>query len=207
VEPSGTECEKFNRQVYAKLDLVIKFENKYQLADPKSITTNTDCNNYDLITLIEWLHQEHADFVKDHEWPALATKLPQTNTALRKGAQPSSDKRPEMQTCYNCDNVGHIAPNLPQKNGKPGNVNGATKTDTASVEPSAQHEYQPMASWNYIEPTDLTKDHTDDDGNDWKLCTQCACKATKKKGYFTLSHFDSEHKADWKAKNQKQTLP
>jgi hypothetical protein len=38
----GTECGQFNRQVYAKLDLVKKFENQYKLADPKSITTNND---------------------------------------------------------------------------------------------------------------------------------------------------------------------
>jgi hypothetical protein len=57
-----------------------------------------------------------------------------------------------------------------------------------------------MASWKYIETKDLTKAHTDEDGKEWKFCTHCTCKATNKKGYFTLTHFDSEHKGDWKSK-------
>jgi hypothetical protein len=67
----GTECEQFNRQVYAKLDLVKKIENKYKLADPKSITTKPGYNTYGPIVLIAWLQEEHTDFVTDHEWPAL----------------------------------------------------------------------------------------------------------------------------------------
>jgi hypothetical protein len=71
----GTECEQFNRKVYATLDLVKKFENKYKLADPKSITTNPDYNTYRPIALIAWLQEEHTDFVTDHKWPALATNF------------------------------------------------------------------------------------------------------------------------------------
>jgi hypothetical protein len=87
----GTECEQFNQQVYAKLDFVKKFENKYKLADPTSITTNPDYNTYRPIALITWLQEEHPDFVTDHEWSALATKLPLSNNASRTSAQPSSD--------------------------------------------------------------------------------------------------------------------
>jgi hypothetical protein len=63
----GNECEHFNEQVHAKLDLVKKFENKYELSDPKSITTNNDYNTYGPIALIVWLQEEHTDFVMDHE--------------------------------------------------------------------------------------------------------------------------------------------
>jgi hypothetical protein len=64
---SSTECEKFKRQVYAMLDLVKKFENKYKLADPKLITTHQDYSKYGPISLIAWLQREHTDFLKDHE--------------------------------------------------------------------------------------------------------------------------------------------
>jgi hypothetical protein len=202
----GNECEHFNRQVYANLDLVKKFENKYKLSDPKSITTNTDYNTYRPIALIAWLQEEHTDFVTDHEWPALATKLPQRNNASRTIEQPRSDKRPDMQTCYKCHTVGHIAPDCPQKNGRSRNAIGEAKTNAANYEPSDQYEYKPMASWKYIGPNDLTKAHTDEDGKEWKFFTHCTYKATKKKGYFTLTHFDSEHKGDWKAKKSEANL-
>jgi hypothetical protein len=39
-----------------------------------------------------------------------------------------------------------------------------------------------------------------------EVCTHCTCKATKKKGYFTLTHFDREHKGDWKAKKAEANL-
>jgi hypothetical protein len=60
----ATECEKFNRQVYAMLDLVKKFENKYKLAYPKLITTHQYYSIYGPIFLIAWLQREHTDLLK-----------------------------------------------------------------------------------------------------------------------------------------------
>jgi hypothetical protein len=64
---SSTECEQFNRQVYAMLDLVKKFENKYKLANPKLITTHQEYSKYGPISLIDWLQREHTDLLKDYE--------------------------------------------------------------------------------------------------------------------------------------------
>jgi hypothetical protein len=203
----GTECEQFNRQVYAKLDLVKKFENKYKLADPKSITTNTYYNTYGPIALIASLQEDHMDFVTDHEWPALATKLPQSNNALITGAQPSSDKRPDTRTCYKCHTVGHIAPDCPQKNGKSRNANGEAKTNAANAEPSNQYEYKPMASWKYIDPKDITKAHTGEYGKEWKFCTHFTCRATNKKDILHLFFSIVSIRAIGKQKRQKQILP
>jgi hypothetical protein len=102
--------------------------------------------------------------------------------------------------------AGHIAPDFPQKNGRSRNSNRGAKNNAANSEQSGQCEYKPMASWKYIKPKDLTKAHTDEDGKEWKFCTHCTYKATKKKGYFTLTHFDSEHKGDWKAKQAEENL-
>jgi hypothetical protein len=44
-----------------------------------------------------------------------------------------------------------------------------------------------------MEPKDITKAHVDDDKKEWKFCTKCVCKATKKQGFFQLSHFDIDH--------------
>jgi hypothetical protein len=74
----NTECDQFNRQSYAMLDLVKKFENNFKLADHKSITINHDFTKYGPIALLAWLQSGHTGLLKDHKWPALATKLPYT---------------------------------------------------------------------------------------------------------------------------------
>jgi hypothetical protein len=78
----NTECEQFNQKMYAKLDMVKAFENKFKLADPKSITIATDCRTLGPIALIVWLQIEHTELATDHEWPVLATKLPQSNNTM-----------------------------------------------------------------------------------------------------------------------------
>jgi hypothetical protein len=51
----------------------------------------------------------------------------------------------------------------------------------------------------YIEPKDISVVHKDEEGRQWKFCTHCKCKATHKKGFFQLTHFDSEHNNEhWK---------
>jgi hypothetical protein len=102
----ATECEQFNRQVYAMLDMVKKIENKYKLADLKSITTHQDYSNYGPISRIAWLKREHTDLLKYHYWPALASKLPQSNyVSKHNGGSDLVDTR----TCYNFNKEGHIA--------------------------------------------------------------------------------------------------
>jgi hypothetical protein len=41
--------------------------------------------------------------------------------------------------------------------------------------------------------------HKDEEGREWKFCTHCKCKATNKKRFFQLNHFNSEHNDEhWK---------
>jgi hypothetical protein len=127
---STTECEQFNRQVYEMLDLVKKFENKYKLADPKLITTHQEYSKYGTIVLIAWLQREHTDLLKDHEWPALASKLPQSNYVSKNNG---GTDRVDTLTCYKCSKLGHIATFCPDKTEKTSNVSGTKKPEPAGA--------------------------------------------------------------------------
>jgi hypothetical protein len=103
--------------------------------------------------------------------------------------------RVETRTCYKCSKVGYIATYCPDKTEKTSNVSGTKKTEPAG----ATREGKVLASWKYIEPKDISVSHKDDEGREWKFCTKCKCKATNKKGFFQLTHLDSEHNDDhWK---------
>jgi hypothetical protein len=94
------------------LDLVKKFENKYKMADPNLITTHQDYSKYGPIALIAWLHRERTEFLKDHEWPSLASRLPHSNYVSRNNVGPDCVK---TQSCFKCNKVGHIATHCSEK--------------------------------------------------------------------------------------------
>jgi hypothetical protein len=126
----NTECEQFNRKVYAKLDMVKAFENKSKLADPRSIIIATDYRTLGRSALIAWLQIEHTELVIDHEWSVLATKLPKSNNAM---SSHGHDEREETPICYKCYTGGHIAPNFPQKTDKSDKSNNSTHKATPKV--------------------------------------------------------------------------
>jgi hypothetical protein len=74
------------------IDLVKKFESNFKLADPKSVTNHVDYRKYGHIPLIAWLQKEHTAFVTDQEWPALASKLPQSNNVMKSTSGPGPNK-------------------------------------------------------------------------------------------------------------------
>jgi hypothetical protein len=46
---------------------------------------------------------------------------------------------------------------------------------------------------------DISVIHKDEEGREWKFCTHCKGKATNKKGFFQLTHLDSDHNDEhWK---------
>jgi hypothetical protein len=174
------------------LDLVKKFENKYKLADPKLSTTHQDYSKYGPIALIALLQREHTDLLKYHKWPALASKLPQSNYVSKKNG--GSD-RVDTRTCYKCNKVGHIATYFPDKTEKTSHVSHTKKSEPAG----AAREAKVLASWKYIEPKDISVIHKDEEGREWIFCMKFKCKATNKKGFFQLTHLDSEHNDEhWK---------
>jgi hypothetical protein len=178
----ATECEQFNRQVYAMLDLVKKFENKYKLADPKSITTHQDYSIYGPIALIAWLQREHTDLLKDHDWPALPSKLPQSNYVYKNngGSDRGGSDPVDTRTCYKCNKVGHIATYCPDKTEKKSHV-----THTKRPEPSgSSREARVPASWKYFEPKDISVVHKDEEGRFGNFAHIAGAKQHTERGSF-----------------------
>jgi hypothetical protein len=69
--------------VFAKLDMVKTFENKFKLVDTELIIIDTDYRTLGTIALIACLQKSTLGLDTDHEWRALATKLPQSNNAMQ----------------------------------------------------------------------------------------------------------------------------
>jgi hypothetical protein len=109
---------------------VKKFENKYKLADPKLITTHQNYSKYGPIALIAWIQREHTGLLKNHEWPALASKLPQSNYVSKNNG---GYDRVDTLTCYKYNKVGHIATYCPEKTDKMSHVSHTKKYEPAGA--------------------------------------------------------------------------
>jgi hypothetical protein len=103
--------------------------------------------------------------------------------------------RVNTRTCYKCNKVGHIATFCPGKTEKTSHVSHTKKSEPAG----AAREAKVLASWNYIETKYISVINKDEEGREWIFFTKCKCKATNKKGFFQLTHLDSEHNDEhWK---------
>jgi hypothetical protein len=102
---TNAECELFNRKAFDFLDRVKGMEDGYTLSDPASMTHHTDYITLGPIGIIAWVPREHAKFVRDHEWPALTTTLPQGNNATVVDRNYRT-----IMNCYHCGEDGHIKP-------------------------------------------------------------------------------------------------
>jgi hypothetical protein len=194
-----TECEFFNRKAFDFLDRVKGMEDGYKLSDPASMTQHTDYTTLGPIGIIAWVQREHAKFVRDHEWPSLTTTLPQGNNAMVVDRNYRT-----IMTCYHCGEDGHIKPRCPriQKKIPPKVVVPKEKDEKAAGEPGEPKVRNPLAAWKKIRPFDLTKPHEDNAGQKWMFCTKCKDFLTGKKGIFNLSHFDVDHKDNYKTAPQ-----
>jgi hypothetical protein len=98
------ECEYFNQNIFATLDDAKEMEYKCKLADPASLTSDAQYNMHGPIGLIAWSHKVHKKFVTDHEWPGIATNLPQSNNVCvqKQGGD-------HKVTCYGCGKEGNFS--------------------------------------------------------------------------------------------------
>jgi hypothetical protein len=184
-----TLCEEFNRKVYNLLDKVKQMEHKYRVVDPRKILSDPNYDTLGPIGLIATLHEIYERLVTDHDWPALAAKLPQSNNASANSAVKPGDKSDIK--CFRCKGNHHIK-DCPKKT-----KHKDTGVDKDADEPAAKKVKTAVPAWRYVEPKNLTVALVDDNGKNWKFCTKCVCRHSGKTGLYLLSHFDSEHKADF----------
>jgi hypothetical protein len=85
-----SSCEEFHRNAFTKLDLVKRMESTYKLSDPKLITADVYYHELGPIGIVSWVQKEHGKLFTDHEWPALASKLPKINLAGTETNLPST---------------------------------------------------------------------------------------------------------------------
>jgi hypothetical protein len=116
---TSTSCERMNRRLYTMLDDVKDMETLYKLSDPRAITRDKEYLRLGPIGLISWSQKLHANFVADHEWPALATKVPSANIATTKSQINStmSDNQPR-RACFECGSADHMRPFCPKLKAK-----------------------------------------------------------------------------------------
>ena len=95
----STSSEFFNRKMFALLDETRTLETKYKLLDPAAMTKDPLYTSYGPYAVCAILQEEHGTLISDSDWPALATKLPESNTIPVTPDQPSTDKNVQ---CYKC---------------------------------------------------------------------------------------------------------
>jgi len=190
-----TSSEFFNRKMYALLDNTRTLETKYRLLDPATMGQDADYSKCGPYAICATLQDEHGKLIAGSDWPALATQLPESNSAPAGSSSAVTDFQ-----CYKCLQWGHKAndPQCPLFNrSKAGSSPASTDKPAApasSGKPSTR--LKPKDPWKYVEPKDLTKPIIIDDKH-WYFCTKCRCRATGQLGYYQLSHTDATHDPNW----------
>ena len=164
-------------------------ETKYKLLDPASMGNDPQYTTVGPYAICSTLQEEHGKLISDSDWPALSTKLPESNSATTEmqTKEPDSPLQNKIQ-CYKCKQWGHKAndPRCPLFR-KKDDTEGATKST----------RFKPKEPWKYTEPKDLTKPIVIDD-KEWYFCSKCKCRATGRLGYYQLSHTDATHDPNWR---------
>ena len=168
--------------MFELLDKARTLETKYKLLDPALIGNDPLYTTYRPYAICSTLQEEHGKLLSDSDWPALATKLPESNTVESSTEVIVSSLIDNEVQCYKCKKFGHKANNpiCPMYQSR------QEKT------PSSNQKLCPKDPWKYVEPRDLTSPVLVDDKK-WYYCTKCKCHATGKLGYYQLSHTDASH--------------
>ena len=152
---TNMSSEFFNRKMFTLLDQAHTLETKYRLLDPATMGSDSDYTSFGPYAVCTVLQEEHGKLIADSDWPALAAKLPESNTAA---------PAPEVSVqCYKCHQWGHKAndPRCPLYRTKPSDKSYDTFPDhrndnkASSTKPNARHK--PKDPWKYVEPKDLTQ--------------------------------------------------
>ena len=184
---TGTSSEFFNRKMYALLDSTRTLETSYRLKDPVPMGDDPAYTNVGPYAICAALQEEHGRLIADSDWPALATKLPESNAVT---TEETMDTPPKQFQCFKCKQWGHKAndPACPLFSKKP--------SPKPTQESSSDRRLNPKDPWKYIKPKDLTKPVIIDD-KEWYFCTKCRCQTTGKTGFYQLLHTDATHDPNW----------
>ena len=79
-----TSSEFFNQQMFEMLDRARTLESKYRLLDPAFMDEDADYTSYGPYAICSKLQDEHGTLISESDWPALATKLPESNSVPAK---------------------------------------------------------------------------------------------------------------------------
>ena len=154
---TSTSSEFFNCKIFALLDEIRTLETKYKLLDPAAMAKDPLSTLYGPYTVCAKLQEEHGKLISDSDWPALATKLPESNTIPVTPDQSPTNPSSTGQNvqCYKCKQLGHKAnnPSCPM-------YNKSGKRDNSSGPPT---RLKPKDPWKYVEPRDLSKPAIIDD--------------------------------------------
>ena len=186
---TNTSSEFFNRKMFMLLDEARTLESKYKLLDPAAMGKDALFTTYGPYAICAALQEQHGRLLSDSDWPALATKLPESNTATATNDTPlpPSTSTSTVQ-CYKCKQYGHKANNP---------ICSLYTQKRESHQPAVGNKMRPKDPWKYIEPKDLTTPVIIDN-HKWFFCTKCQCRATGKLGYYQLSHTNDSHDPNWK---------
>jgi hypothetical protein len=199
----ATSSEHFNRWIYAKLDEVRELEMKYKLKDPKLMVSDVLYSTLGPVALCGFLQEKYGSLITEKAWPAIATTHPSSNL--------TTISEVKVKRCYHCQSPDHLKNACPKlKNlgdtthtgrgrgnrtsGVGGGTGNSNSDDTPTPGPTSDTAMnrKPMPAWRYIEPVDKTSAIVIGDLT-YKWCSECRCRATGKKGFFTTTHFTAEH--------------
>jgi len=197
---SKTSNHFFNMKMFALREKASDFEYEFKLVDPATMAKDTRYSTLGPIGLLGKIQEEYGRLLSDNDWPALATKLPEVNYSsdgAKKIDSKTTDK-PESNTslgqgmdqrvCFKCGSPDHLANKCPQK----------ATTGNSTPSHGGGQQRSKKARWKLVKPADPLTTITDEKGRVWKHCALCIDHESGTQGYYNLSHFTSEHKADYK---------
>lgn len=188
---SSTSCEHFNRWIHAKLDEVRELELQYKLKDPKLMAGDPAYSQLGPIALCGFLQEKYGSLITEKSWPALTSTLPVSNhvSVVNGGITPDPSNGHKLR-CNYCKASGHDKNECPKLAAK--RLRQKEVDNDASPSPPSGPPKPGLAGWRYLKPADPTQ-ILEVDGTKYKWCGTCKCRATGKQGFFTTTHFTSEH--------------
>ena len=136
--------------MFTLLDQARTLETKYWLLDPVMMKLDTNYTLYRPYAVCTALREEHGKLITDSNWPALATKSPESSLAPSQQA--------DTVQCCKCRQWGHKAkdPKRPLFNQYPPNGLINERRDSTTNTPNPTPGNKPKDPWKYIKPKDLT---------------------------------------------------